>query len=132
MRDLLNQDRALSPSVIRMAINIVGALFVVSLLLILVVEVFGWFWKSAFFSGLLQFTLAAGFLLTLYMIVRLQAEAVMAAHRNTDRLAILTEALNAQQGAPATTEQAAIKPKTSSAKTKSKKKSAAANTASED
>ena len=117
----------MSPSVIRMAINIVGALFVVSLLLILVVEVFGWFWKSAFFSGLLQFTLAAGFLLTLYMIVRLQAEAVMAAHRNTDRLAILTEALNAQQGAPATT-----KTKTSSAKTKSKKKSAAANTASED
>ena len=99
MRDLLNQDRALSPSTIRLAINIIGALFVLSLILILVVEVFGWFWKSAFFSGLLQFSLAAGFLLTLYLIVRLQAEAVMAAHRNTDRLAILADVMNEQANA---------------------------------
>ena len=95
MRDLLNQDRALSPSTIRLAINVVAGLFVLSLALILVVEVFGWFWKSAFFSGLLQFSLAAGFLLALYLMVRLQAEAVLAAQRNTDRLAILSDALNA-------------------------------------
>ena len=113
MRDLLDQNRALSPATIRMAINVLAALFVLSLSLALFVHVVGLFKSSGFILGLLTFSTATGVLLALYLMVRLQAEAVMAAHRNTDRLAILTEAINSQLNAEAKTH-AAGSPDTSS------------------
>ena len=121
MRDLLNQNRALSPSTIRTAISIVGILFAVSLLIIVITKGFGWYERSGFLSGLLWIALSSGFLLTLYMIVRLQAEAILAAHRSNDRLAILTDAINAQVDVQSEARGTAASAKKSSSKPKPRK-----------
>jgi len=94
MRELLKQDRALSPASIRLAINVLGLLFAVAAIIIAFYGLYTIFAKGAFFIGLLQISAGIGFLLAIYLIVRLQAESIMAAHRTNDRLMILSDALS--------------------------------------
>lgn len=93
MRELLNQDRALSPTTIRLGVSIIGALFGLAALMILILGGHTVFAYGNILVGLLQLSGGLGILLTLYVLVRLQAELVMASHRTNDRLMILTDAL---------------------------------------
>ena len=111
MRDLLNQDRALAPATIRLATNVLGLLFGITAIIVLIYGM-----KTLFLDGpvgLLQISGGLGVLLAIFLIVRLQAEAVMAAQRTNDRLMILTDALSPRvataQPAPATKKKPARK-----------------------
>lgn len=99
MRELLNQDRALSPASIKLAITVLGLLFTVAAIIIALNGLFTAFTQSLLI-GLLQISAGTGFLLAVYMVVRLQAETVMAAHRTNDRLMILNDALSPRVAAP--------------------------------
>ena len=110
MRELLNQDRALSPATIRLATSVIGGLFSLAGLLILGMALFDTILRNgAIISGLLQMTAGVGFLLAVFMVVRLQAEMVMAAHRTNDRLAILADAMSPRVKAASTPSSSAAK-----------------------
>ncbi len=94
MRELLKQDRALSPATIRLGVSVLGALFMLSGLMILILAGYTLFAYGDIFVGLLQLSGGLGVLLALFLFVRLQAEQVMASHRINDRLMILTDALS--------------------------------------
>lgn len=111
MRELLNQDRALSPATIRLATSVIGGLFAVAGLLILGMALFDTILRNgAIIAGLLQITAGLGFLLAVFMIVRLQAELVMAAHRTNDRLTILADAMSPRVKAKSKPSSSATKP----------------------
>ena len=99
MRDLFQQDRAISPASVRTATTIIGTLFVACVGVIILQAVLGAFGVGAMstvrrvLTSLMQIGLGAGLLLTLYMIVRLLGEALMAQQRLIDRMTILTDEL---------------------------------------
>lgn len=97
MRELLNQDRALSATTIRLATNVLGLLLAVAATIISLFGLITIFVDKDPLAGLLQITGGAGVLLGLFLIVRLQAEALRAAQRSNDRLMILTDALIPRQ-----------------------------------
>ncbi len=112
MRDLFQQDRAVSPATVRTATTIIGGLFALcaGLILLLALAVMLGFnpigTAGSFLTGLLQISLGAGSLLALYMIVRLLGEILMALHRLNDRMGILSDELTSTR----TPEKAAGKP----------------------
>ena len=105
MKDLITQDRAISPSTVRTATLLVGMLFAVAVGLIILQALLsmfgadpsGGFWL--FLIGLTQISLGAGLLLAIYMMVRLLGEGLMAQHRLHDRLTILTDELGSRRAA---------------------------------
>ena len=101
MQDLFNQDRALSPESLRLWVNILGALFFIASGIIFIKGMLTLFGSGTFLVGLLQISAGIGILLAVYLIVRLQAEALLASQRTNDRLAVLSDAL-APRIAPAT------------------------------
>jgi len=116
MQGLFNQDRALSPAAIRLWVNILGALFFVASGIIFIKGALTLFGSGTFLVGLLQISAGLGILLAVYLIVRLQAEALLACQRTNDRLAVLADAL-APRIAPAThTKSAPHKPAKAKAK----------------
>ncbi len=108
MKELFEQDRAISPSTVRTATLLVGALFGVAVGLIILQALLsmfgadptGGFWL--FLIGLTQISLGAGLLLAIYMMVRLLGEGLMAQHRLHDRLTILTDELGSHRTAAQT------------------------------
>lgn len=97
MRELLNQDRALSAATIRLAISVLGLLLTAATLIIIAYGTITIFAHGSFWIGLLQICAGVGLLLGFYLIVRLQAETLIAAHRTNDRLMILSDALSPRQ-----------------------------------
>lgn len=99
MRDLFQQDRAVSQSSVRMGVMAVGGLFAMSAAVVIVQAVLGIFGISAggtlarLFAALLQIGLGLGALLALYMVVRLLSEILMAQHRLNDRMSVLSDEL---------------------------------------
>jgi|GEM_PF-3328848 len=93
MQDLFNQDRALSPASVRLWVNILGLLFLIASLIILIKGTLTLFGSGTFLVGLLQISAGLGILLAIYLIVRLQAEALLANQRTNDRLTVLADAL---------------------------------------
>lgn len=100
MRELFGQDRAISPATVRGATQVIGALFVACIGLIVLQVLLGAFSMDAsgavrrVLTALMQIGFATGFLLSLYMIVRLLGEGLMAQQRLQDRLTILTDELS--------------------------------------
>lgn len=94
MRDLLNQNRALSPDTIRLATSVLTALFALAALIITLNGLGNLFSGGSFLTGLLQISGGLGLIFGLYLIVRLLAECVTALHRLNDRIIILTDALS--------------------------------------
>ena len=94
MRELLKQDRAFSPETIRLGVSVLGVLFTLAALMILLLGGSTLFIHGDIFVGILQLSGGFGLLLALFLLVRLQAELVMAAHRTNDRLMILSDALS--------------------------------------
>lgn len=104
MRDLFQQDRAVSPATVRTAILVIGALFAGCLGLIIFLALLGMFGidpqgaPGRLFAGLLQIGLSAGALLAIYMIVRLLGEILTALHRLNDRMTILSDEMRSVRG----------------------------------
>ena len=94
MRELLKQDRAFSPETIRLGVSVLGVLFTLAALMILILGGYTLFIHGDILVGILQLSGGFGLLLALFLLVRLQAELVMAAHRTNDRLMILSDALS--------------------------------------
>lgn len=93
MRDLLNQNRPLSPASLQMGTTVMTLLFGVAAVLIFLFGFLNLLRPGTFLTGLLQIAGGLGFLLAVILIVRLLVESVMAQHRLNDRLVILTDAL---------------------------------------
>lgn len=93
MQNLFNQDRALSPASVRFWLNVLGLLFLIASLIILVQGALTLFGSGAFLVGLLQISAGLGILLAVYLMVRLQAETLLATQRTNDRLTVLANAL---------------------------------------
>ena len=99
MRDLFSQSRPLSAATIRQAIALVGVLFVIAAIIIVYNGLKTIFASGAFDIGLLQISLGLGLLMAIYLLVRLQAETVLASHRTNDRLMVLGDAVASQRQA---------------------------------
>lgn len=89
MRDLFNQDRPMSPALIRSGTALLGGLFAIAAIFIVLQGFGNLFSLRTFLTGLFQLTGGLGLLLSLYLIVRLLGEAVMAMHRMNDRLTVM-------------------------------------------
>ena len=94
MRDLFNQDRAMSPALIRVGVGLLGALLGVTALVVVAMSL-GNMFSGRVFAGVVQLAGGLGCLLALYLVVRLLAEAVMALHRLNDRMTVLGVELGA-------------------------------------
>lgn len=94
MRDLLDQDRALSPATVRRALTLLGGLLLLTAIIVLMMGIGTLFGDGTFFIGLLQISGGLGILLGLYLFVRLLAEMLITAQRTNDRLEILASALS--------------------------------------
>ena len=109
MRDLLNQDRALSPALVRTAMTIMSLLFA-GLGLLVVLQGFGTLFGGAFLAGLTQIIGGLAILFALYLVMRLLAEILMALHRMNDRLTVLSDDLRDKRDGPEKPAQATRKP----------------------
>jgi len=94
MQNLFNQDRVLSPASVRLWVNTLGALFFIASIIILIKGALTLFGSGTFLVGLLQISAGLGILLAFYLIVRLQAETLLATQRTNDRLAVFADALS--------------------------------------
>ena len=105
MRELLNQDRALSPALVRSAMTILSLLFA-ALALLVIGQGFGTMMGGAPFAGLTQIIGGLAILFSLYLVMRLLAEILMALHRLNDRLAVLGDDMRdkSNQATPKTSE----------------------------
>ncbi|MEO9970072.1 MAG: hypothetical protein ABJG15_09660 [Hyphomonadaceae bacterium] len=135
MRDLFQQDRAMTQSSVRISVQAMGGLFALCAGLIFVQAVLGIFGIAPsggigrLFAGLLQVGLGLGGLLALYMIVRLLNEILLAQHRLNDRLAILSDEIASVRNAEAKPSVPAKKRITKRASTKQAATKQTANTA---
>ncbi len=89
MRELFNQDRPMSPALVRSGTALLGGLFAIAAIFIVLQGFGNLFSLRTFLTGLFQLTGGLGLLLALYLIVRLLGEAVMALHRMNDRLTVI-------------------------------------------
>lgn len=99
MRDLLSQDRALSPSLVRTGITVVGFLFLALAGMITLLGLSSLFGGHAY-AGVMQIIGGLGLLLALYLLLRLLAEMLMALHRLNDKMAILSDDIRDAQNTP--------------------------------
>ncbi|MEM9670566.1 MAG: hypothetical protein AAF950_16740 [Pseudomonadota bacterium] len=90
MRDLFDQGRALSPALIRSGTGLLGALLGIAAIVV-VLQGLGnvLSFSSQTLTGIIQIAGGLGFLLAVYLMVRLLSEAVLALHRLNDRLTVL-------------------------------------------
>ncbi|MEM8919927.1 MAG: hypothetical protein AAGB25_01070 [Pseudomonadota bacterium] len=98
MRGLWDQDQVMSASMIRSATLLLGALLA-AIAAISVLGALGSLFSGRFFTFLVQIAGGLGIPLAIWLIVRLLSEGVMAQHRLSDRLTILTDVLNEQRTA---------------------------------
>lgn len=120
MRNLLNQNRPLSPATVQLATTALTVLFGVAGVIVFLFGFLNLFRASTFLTGLLQLSGGLGLLLAVVLIVRLLADGVMALHRMNDRLLILSDSLTARRApetpAPAAPAKPARKPARPAAK----------------
>ncbi|MEE9380761.1 MAG: hypothetical protein V3V03_05085 [Hyphomonadaceae bacterium] len=124
MRELLNQERALSPALVRTAMTVMSLLFA-GLALLVVLQGLGTLFGGALLAGLTQIIGGLAILFALYLVMRLLAEILMALHRLNDRMTILGDTVREQR-------EEAPKSSTPPRKPAARKKPAAAKSDAED
>lgn len=92
MKELLNQDRAMSIGLAKFAVSIIGIAFVVTSFAIILLGI------STLLGGnllpaIVQIFGGPALLLAIYMLLRLLIEILMASHRGNDRLGLISEAM---------------------------------------
>ncbi|MEL6323466.1 MAG: hypothetical protein AAGJ29_13150 [Pseudomonadota bacterium] len=109
MRELFNQDRPMSPGLIRSGVQALGLLLAAAAFVVVFYSLWTIF-SGHVIPGILQATAGLGLLLALYLIVRLLGEGVMALHRLNDRMTVLSNELAAQRTKGAEAEPAQATP----------------------
>ena len=108
MKDLLNQDRALSPGLIRAGVFVLGVLLL-ALVALVGLAGLGTLFSGRPFAALIQILGGASIALFAFLVVRLLSETLMALHRLNDRMTVLgdriptPEAAAPKKSTPATT-----------------------------
>ena len=120
MRNLLNQNRPLSPATVERATTAITVLFGIAGGLIFAFGLWNLVTVS-FLTGLLQLAGGLGLILAIILSVRLLADGVMALHRMNDRLLILSDSLTARRAPEAPAPAAPAKPARKAAKPAAKK-----------
>lgn len=92
MRELINQDRAMPLGLAKAVVNLIGVAFLVASVGIVLLG-FNTLFGGNILPGVIQIFGAPALLLSVYMILRLLLEILMASHRSHDRLGILSEAM---------------------------------------
>ncbi|MEM7007331.1 MAG: hypothetical protein AAF498_15750 [Pseudomonadota bacterium] len=110
MRDLFDQGRAMSPALIKTGTGVLGALLGAAGALVFLQGLGNILSFNAPLTGIIQIAGGLGFLLAVYLIVRLLGESVMALHRLNDRLTVLSSELTANRTSADLTPQPAAKP----------------------
>jgi len=91
MKELLNQDRAMSIGLAKFAVSLIGIAFAVASLAIVLLGI------STLFGGnllpaIIQIFGGPALLFAIYLLLRFLIEILMATHRGNDRLGIISEA----------------------------------------
>jgi len=90
MKELLNQDRAMSIGLAKFAVNVIGVAFAITSLAIILLGVHTLF-SMNLLPALIQIFGGPALLLSIYMILRLLIEILMATHRGNDRLGVMVD-----------------------------------------
>ena len=92
MKELLNQDRAMSIGLAKFAVNVIGIAFAITSFAIIILGISTLF-SMNLLPAVIQIFGGPAVLLSIYMLLRLMIEILMASHRGNDRLAILTDSM---------------------------------------
>lgn len=99
MKELLNQDRAMSIGLAKGAVGIIGIAFAITSLAIIILGI-STLLGGNLLPGLVQIIGGPALLLSIYMLLRLLIEILLASHRSNDRLSIVTDAMREQRQTP--------------------------------
>lgn len=92
MKELLNQDRAMTIGLAKVTVGTIGAAFLVTSIAIILLGI-STLIGGNFLPAIVQIVGGPALLLSIYMLLRLLIEILMAAHRGNDRLGLMSEAL---------------------------------------
>lgn len=121
MQDLFNQDRPLSPDLIRAGVGLLGILLGVVAIFVVLMAL-GTLFSGAVIPAIIQAAAGLSIPLFIYLMTRILSEILFALHRQNDRMGVLAEDVRAATStaakpAPAPTpEPAPVKPKAAAAK----------------
>ncbi|MBR9808244.1 MAG: hypothetical protein GYB49_13590 [Alphaproteobacteria bacterium] len=101
MRELFDQDRAMTLGAVKQATAILAVIFFIAAVFA-VLSGLGWIFKGHIFTGLSRIVASFAVLGFMYVVVRFLGEILAASHRLNDRLSILGDDLRSQRSkAPA-------------------------------
>lgn len=112
MKDLLNQDRALSPALIKTGVFFLGILLA-ALSVFVILMALGTLFSGSIIPAFIQAAAGLSIALFAFLVVRLLSEILMAMHRLNDRMTILSDDLRTVRDEPAPARKA---PKTTAKK----------------
>lgn len=92
MKDLINQDRALSPALIKTGVFLLGVLLA-ALAVFIILMALATLFSGAIIPAFIQAAAGLSLALFAFLIVRLLSEILMAIHRLNDRLTVLGDDL---------------------------------------
>ncbi len=99
MREFFDQERPLSPALVKQTVSIFGLLLLV-FAAIIVLSGLGTLFHGKLLGGLTQILGGISLLFFLYIAARLLAEILMALHRMNDQMTILGDDLRTVRSAP--------------------------------
>lgn len=92
MKELFNQDRAMSLGIAKVVVSLIGLGFAVASFAIILLGI-STLLSLNFLPAIIQIFGGPALLMSIYMILRLLIEILMASHRGNDRLGILSDAM---------------------------------------
>ena len=92
MKELLNQDRAMSIGLAKAVVTLIGIAFAVASFAIILLGI-NTLLGGNFLPAIIQIFGGPALLLAIYMLLRLLVELLMASHRGNDRLGIMSDTI---------------------------------------
>ena len=96
MREVFDQDRAMTLGAVKQATALLGLVFLIAGAFI-ILSGFGHIFDGRIFGGLMGIVIGFAVLCFMYITVRLMGETLAALHRLNDRLAILGDDIRSQR-----------------------------------
>lgn len=98
MREVFDQDRAMTLGAVKQAVGLLGLVFLAAAMFA-VLSGLGLMFDGHVFGGLMRIVLSFAGLGFMYLVIRLMSETLAALHRLNDRLGILGDDIRAQREA---------------------------------
>lgn len=99
MRELLNQDRALPLGMAKFAINLIAIGFLIAAIAIVLLGIAS-LTGGHLLPGLIQIFGGPALLLSIFLLLRLLLEILMASHRQNDRLSVMADTMRETRQSP--------------------------------